>query len=404
MGKFRLIIIGILFITSLSGQTGTIETLSFQVQGQSRGCKMYIPAAYDGQESWPLIIFYHGFDMSAQDMIDLSDMDSCADTASFLVAYPEGLQVYNINWERTAPGFNVPGGYTAAHDDIAFSDSLISHIISNYNVDTSRVMATGISNGSTMAFYAALALPDQITAVAGIVGPVTYVVMDSLIPMGTQPSLAILGDADPFFLWEGVPGYLPGLATASFWAQHSGCLDSLVIDLPDVNSTDNSTTTLIKYLGCNENSPVYAIRINNGGHWWPGVPLPDWAGYLGTDNQDINASEIIWHLLRDDSLDIGDIMTTDNQVGIPGDFSLAQNYPNPFNPITTIQYELPERSDVQITIYDLLGKTVTTLVSETQDAGFKSVQWDATHQSSGVYLYQIRAGGYVQTRKMVVLK
>ncbi len=79
-------------------------------------------------------------------------------------------------------------------------------------------------------------------------------------------------------------------------------------------------------------------------------------------------------------------------------------YPNPFNPTTTIQYELPHRSDVQITIYDLQGREVTTLVSEKQDAGYNSVQWDATNVSSGMYFYQIRAGEFVQTRKMVVLK
>jgi len=89
---------------------------------------------------------------------------------------------------------------------------------------------------------------------------------------------------------------------------------------------------------------------------------------------------------------------------IPSEINLSQNYPNPFNPITTIQYHLPHRSDVQITIYDLLGRKVTKLVSETQDAGFKSVQWDATNVSSGMYFYQIRTKEFVQTRKMVVLK
>ena len=80
------------------------------------------------------------------------------------------------------------------------------------------------------------------------------------------------------------------------------------------------------------------------------------------------------------------------------------NYPNPFNPVTTIKYELPQRLDVQITIYDLLGREVATLLSEVQDAGYKSVQWDATTVSSGMYFYHIRAGEFVQTRKMVLLK
>ncbi len=107
---------------------------------------------------------------------------------------------------------------------------------------------------------------------------------------------------------------------------------------------------------------------------------------------------------------------TDNQ-SIPNKFAFNQNYPNPFNPTTTIQYELPQRSDVQITIYDLLGRKVTTLVSKIQEAGFKSVTWNATNDhgkpvSAGVYLYQIRVcdpdgvgtGKFVQTKKMVLLK
>ncbi|NQV18864.1 MAG: T9SS type A sorting domain-containing protein, partial [Armatimonadetes bacterium] len=89
---------------------------------------------------------------------------------------------------------------------------------------------------------------------------------------------------------------------------------------------------------------------------------------------------------------------------LPHEYSLSQNYPNPFNPVTTIQYSLPQRSDVQITIYDLLGKEVITLISETQDAGYKSIQWNASNVPSGMYFYQIKAGTYVQTKKMVLLK
>jgi len=89
---------------------------------------------------------------------------------------------------------------------------------------------------------------------------------------------------------------------------------------------------------------------------------------------------------------------------IPLKYSLRQNYPNPFNPFTTIQYDLPNRSDIQITIYDLMGRKVTTLISETQGAGFKSVKWDATNVTSGMYFYQIKAGEFVQTKKMILLK
>jgi PKD repeat protein len=104
-----------------------------------------------------------------------------------------------------------------------------------------------------------------------------------------------------------------------------------------------------------------------------------------------------------------DTFTLERKAIIPISYALHQNYPNPFNPITTLRYGLPVQAQVTITIYDLMGKEVTQLVNTTQDAGFSSVQWNATDMygkpvSAGVYLYQIRAGEFVQTRKMVLLK
>jgi len=94
---------------------------------------------------------------------------------------------------------------------------------------------------------------------------------------------------------------------------------------------------------------------------------------------------------------------------IPDVFALHQNYPNPFNPVTTLHYDLPENSFVNITIYDMLGRQIRTLVNQRQEAGFKTAQWNATNNSgkpmsAGVYLYQIQAGEFVQTKKMVLLK
>ena len=94
---------------------------------------------------------------------------------------------------------------------------------------------------------------------------------------------------------------------------------------------------------------------------------------------------------------------------IPTVFALLQNYPNPFNPVTTLRYDLPEQSTVNIIIYDMLGRQVRPLINQTQEAGFKSVIWNATNDygkpvSAGVYLYQIQAGEFVQTKKMVLLK
>jgi FlgD Ig-like domain len=88
---------------------------------------------------------------------------------------------------------------------------------------------------------------------------------------------------------------------------------------------------------------------------------------------------------------------------------LNQNHPNPFNPTTAITYQLPAPSQVQLTIYNTLGQKVRTLVNDRQNAGNYSVQWDGRNDSgiamaSGVYLYQLRAGEFVQTKKLILMK
>jgi len=98
----------------------------------------------------------------------------------------------------------------------------------------------------------------------------------------------------------------------------------------------------------------------------------------------------------------------DNDV-LPYKFALHQNYPNPFNPVTTLRYDLPEDAMANITIYDMMGRQVSTLVNRKQTAGYKSVQWNATNSagspvSAGIYLYMIQAGEFRQTKKMVLLK
>jgi hypothetical protein len=101
--------------------------------------------------------------------------------------------------------------------------------------------------------------------------------------------------------------------------------------------------------------------------------------------------------------------SSDDNLQLPHNFLVYQNYPNPFNPVTTLRYDLPEDAMVNITIYDMMGRVVSNLVSSQQRAGYKSIQWNATNKqgqpvSAGVYLYKIQAGDFVDTKKMILLK
>ena len=85
-------------------------------------------------------------------------------------------------------------------------------------------------------------------------------------------------------------------------------------------------------------------------------------------------------------------------------FKLEQNYPNPFNPTTIINYELPITNDVELSIYNVIGQKITTLLREIKQAGTHQVEWDATGYASGVYYYKIEAGEFVDVRRMVLLR
>jgi len=91
-------------------------------------------------------------------------------------------------------------------------------------------------------------------------------------------------------------------------------------------------------------------------------------------------------------------------INTPARYQLFQNYPNPFNPATTITYSIPENSKVELRVFDMLGKEVLTLVNEEKSAGEHKVTFNASHFVSGVYIYNLTAGAFTQTRKMILLK
>jgi hypothetical protein len=133
----------------------------------------------------------------------------------------------------------------------------------------------------------------------------------------------------------------------------------------------------------------------NGTNWEPGdtpilVNNPD--GFkIAIVSQSINIYYII-------------VNVESNNSNTPNDFSLSQNYPNPFNPSTCIQYAISSRQYVTLKVYDVLGNEVTTLVNEYRDAGTYETEFNAGKLSSGVYYYQLRAGSFVETKKMIYLK
>lgn len=135
-----------------------------------------------------------------------------------------------------------------------------------------------------------------------------------------------------------------------------------------------------------------------------------------------NENVILWEYTSNESSDMipramkygldyftNNLETKDINKDILSRFRLSDNYPNPFNPITIISYDLPVQTWVTITIYDMMGRQVKSLINGSQTPGYKTIQWDCTNDknypvSAGLYLYTIQAGEFSQTKKMVLLK
>ena len=196
----------------------------------------------------------------------------------------------------------------------------------------------------------------------------------------------------------------PDISELIITLEHEGIVDTLVYQ-PGISGA-NFLSTKFKdeaSLQLSQGTPPFV------GSFKPANPLSVFKGleatgeWILTITDDVPANDGIFEawsisILSDLSSDVQDMN------GIPSGFALLQNYPNPFNPTTTIQYSIPQRSNVILKVYDVLGNEVAVLVDEEKERGVYSVNFDASNFASGIYLYRLHAGSFVETKKMILLK
>jgi hypothetical protein len=152
------------------------------------------------------------------------------------------------------------------------------------------------------------------------------------------------------------------------------------------------------------------LRTTNGGITWMSEPsgmrysLRSVSFTFNKDTRIVTVVGANGTILRKTE---GGVAVRDNsssKIESPNQISLKQNYPNPFNPITTISFKLSKSAFVTLKVYDLNGEEITTLINESKTAGSYTVNFEASKFSNGVYFYRLYAGGFVQSRKMLLLK
>ena len=383
----------ILFIGLAWGQP---EYHQFSHDGLDRDYYIYIPDSITIDA--PLLFILHGYGSDANAIMNSSQFNPIADEHGFIVCYPQGTE---DNWSNRQ-WFS--GWYSNDPvDDVGFLMSLAQLIQTEFSIGTEKTFCTGMSNGADMSYRLACEASSVFKAVAPVAGCMFEWAINACSPDNPIPVFEIHGTNDNMTLWGGDAFYYYGAyvgveTTFEFWSQMNVTTESIIDTLPNLNTQDGSYVISHKNINGINNNEVWLYEVVNGGHHWPGA----------YGNMDISASDEIWVFFNNiisQNLDI----SGNNMDHFLNSFNIYSNYPNPFNPITTLRYVLPENVIVNITIYDMMGSQVKTLVNGSQTAGHKSIQWNSTNDrnepvSAGIYLYTIEAGEFRETKKMILLK
>ena len=388
----------------VSAGLGDTLSYSFIHNDSLRSYLLYVPAAYDGTDEWPLVISYHEYSWPAAAHMALTGMNAVADSGHFIVAYPQGLKVLNPVINQEGSGWNETGSLSQ-NNDVDFTDALISKISAAYNIDPAAVYATGFGMGGGMVNMLLCNLPDKIASVAPVCTPLTDLQLMTCMPDRPVSYMFMVGTEDPFIPFNPDPQHpvvTKGLqGSVDFWTTNNNCSpDSTIFELDDVDANDNSTVTLIEFTDCDAETEVVIYRINDGGHTWPGGgPVPP---FFGIGNHDINASEEVWQFFKRNR--------HPSLVSIKEKSMLLSEpliYPNPAVDQIFIDLNMHSPTSCRVKLKTLLGRTL--LEQKYKHGGNKDLNLlfsiAGKNINAGLYIVElVLENGEVLSKPIVLLK
>jgi polyhydroxybutyrate depolymerase len=295
---------------------------TIQYDGLTREYSIYVPASYDGTTNFPLLFNLHGGGGNIAFHISIADMSPIADTANFIVVYPQARpdpsDGNSFNWIAKVPG---------TFDDVPFFSSLIDTIASNYQIDQNRIYACGYSLGGDMSFELACKLNSRIAAVAPVARTMQANPNSFCSPVHPTGVLTILGTDDitsPYngIIYQGVEYYLSAAATHRYWATHNNCdtIATMSTVSPSVERYTWSTASGCVY--------VEELKVVGGGHDWPG----------SFGNMPIDASSEIWQFVSRYEIN-GLIECSTASINKNNNIENFRVYPNPVKDVIHINVE-----------------------------------------------------------------
>ena len=272
-------------------KTGTFPRKPIFSGGLDRQYDLLVPSRYTPGKPAPLVFNFHGFTANPETQDWLSGMSRLAEEAGFILATPKG------SGNEEVLGWNAGEccGQAALEnvDDVAFTSDMIDRISAEYCVDSSRIYATGMSNGAFMSYRLACELAGRIAAIGPVAG-VTLV--DPCLPSRRVPVISFNGTAD-LLVWYDGGIYESVPRTIARWSMRNGCSR----EIETVYQRGNVRCEA--YRKCKGGATVELCTIDGGGHSWPGgrdisLVAPHTFGLEGDTTRDINASRAMWEFFQ----------------------------------------------------------------------------------------------------------
>lgn len=266
---------------------------TLKVDGEQREFRLHIPKCFDGCTRLPVVIVFHGMSANAKLIQKLTDLDELADKCGFITVYPNGTGFGPVKGFKAG---NTKRSEQRKSDDVKFVHRILNYLERATCSDSSRVYATGLSNGAMMCYRLATEMPHRIAAIAPISGSLGTECRRPSCPVsvmhfhGTSDGvLPFCGPKEAKFFEQ---SYFSAPQAIKMFACAANCVDSLEItELPN-KCNDGTLVRLHSYENQELNIEVILVKIVGGGHQWPQKKIP--LRYLGTATQEINANEMMW--------------------------------------------------------------------------------------------------------------
>lgn len=374
--KIHVILFGLISLiigtTPLMGQKDIKD--SIVIEGVKRIFYLHLPPDYEQTSTLPLVFNFHGFTSNARQQEINSGMNAVADTAKFIVCYPEGIDAsWNVGWT-----------FGSKADDVGFTSIMIDVIHEKYGVDLKKVYACGMSNGGFMSYELACKSGDKIAAIASVTGSMIPNALNVCKPIRPIPILEIHGNADLVVNYDGTPFISMAIKNVlKFWQTNNGC-DAIptITPFPDINNQDGTQTEVWHYQNCILDQKVVHYKINGGGHTWPGS-----VGGFGATSQDFSASSEIWNFFKQYTLPT---ISSDEDI-FTESITIS---PNPFH--ESLRVDTGQEDHVSLRIIDACGRILKT---EMLKAGENNIA--TTNLQSGMYVIYLSSKKVNQTSKLI---